>query len=207
MFRHGLGFSNRFWCNLLPFFQGYQCFAVEEHYFNDGVTTGPNHENKDFHVAIGHSLGFWKLCHTAPKANYLIGINAFTHFLGKERRLYDVRHSEYATFKSHFHKQPTHTLKNFYTRCGVKNHHVDFSTINVPAIAKDLDLLARPVELNNASKVLVINSTDDPIVPKSITDDNFIHTKAEIHYLDKGKHALGYQYAKEVAQIILDFIS
>ena len=207
IFRYGIGFSNSFWRNLLPFFQGYQCFVVEENYFNDGIKTCTSHENKDFEVAIGHSLGFWKLCQKAPKAKYLIGINAFTNFLGEDSRLYGLRHIEYETFKTHFHKQPTNTLKNFYTRCGFKNHNVNFSNINLPAIAEDLNLLASPVELNSESKMLIINSTDDPIVPKSITDDNFTNTKAQIHYLEKGKHALGFQHAKEVSKIILDFIS
>ena len=207
IFRHGLGFFNSFWSNLLPFFQGYQCFFVEENYFNNSSKTFSSYENKDFEVGIGHSLGFWKLCQTAPKAKYLIGINAFTNFLGEDSRLHSLRNIEYETFKAHFHKHPANTLKNFYTRCGFKNHNTDFSNINVPAIECDLNLLASPVELNNESKVLIINSLDDTVVPKNITDDNFTNTRTQIHYLEEGKHALGFQYAKEVSKIILDFIS
>lgn len=207
IFRYGLGFSNSFWTHLLQFFQEYRYFLIEENYFDNTSKRFSRDENEDFEVGIGHSLGFWKLCKTTAKEKYLIGINAFTNFLGKDSRLYSLRNMEYETFKAHFHKQPINTLKNFYTRCGFTNHNVNFSNVNLSAIQEDLNLLASPIELNSESKVLIINSLDDPIVPKAITDDNFINTKAQIHYLEKGKHALGFQYAKQVSKIILDFIS
>ncbi len=208
IFRHGLGFSNNYWNNMLPFFQKDNCILVEENYFNQGKVKKivADYSDDDIEVGIGHSLGFWKLCQELPKAKYLIGINAFTNFLGKNSQLRSARISEYEMFKTNFHKSPKSTLESFYKRCGIEFSNSDFSYINIQRIAADLSLLAKQAKIINKKKILIINSIDDMVVPKIIAEDNFSDIKVKIHYFQSGKHGLGFLHAKEVSKIILDFI-
>ena len=193
---------------MLPFFQEYQYNLVEENYFDHGNNILSDYGDDVVEIAIGHSLGFWKLCQELPKVKYLIGLNAFTNFLGKDSKLHTSRILEYEKFKTGFYQNPKNTLQNFYKRCGIKYSDNDFLHINTQNITDDLNLLAKPVRLSTESKILIINSLDDLVVPKNITEDNFVGTKAQIHYLKSGgKHSIGFCHAKEVSKMILDFVA
>ncbi len=205
IFRHGFGLSNDFWKNLLPFFQEYECILTEENYFNNKGKISPNYGDEVIEVAIGHSLGFWKLCQELSKVKYLIGINAFTNFLGEDKELRISRTLEHETFKIDFYRNPKNTLKSFYKRCGLEYIDIDFPYINIQNMANDLDILEKST-LIVKSEVLIINSMNDLIVPKKLTEDNFTDVKAQIHYLESGKHALGFYHAEEISKIIKDFI-
>lgn len=206
VFRHGLGFVSEFWQPILPFFANHNCVIVEEHYFNQGTSKFIRPDDCDFEVGIGHSLGFWKLCQTLPNAKYLIGINAFTDFLGSSHQLRSSRTVEYEAFKSNLQKFPEGTLKKFYKRCGVNFNAVDFSDINRQNLLTDLTLLTQQVKIDDRKKILMIYAEDDPIVPTSIVEDNFLGTNVKMHCLSKGKHGLGFLHPKTVSEVILDFI-
>jgi pimeloyl-[acyl-carrier protein] methyl ester esterase len=205
IFRHGLGLSNQFWNQLLPFFHKYDCSLLDENYFNNNIKETRT-ERSNVYVGIGHSLGFFKLCEEFPEAKYLIGINAFTNFLGQNAILYTARCSEHEIFKQSFNNKPKKTLERFYKRCGIASNETDLSYINAEKIKTDLNLLAQKTKLPDDKKILIINSMDDQVVPTSITEDNFSNSKATIHYVQHGKHSLGFLHAEEISKIILDFI-
>lgn len=203
-FRHGFGFSNNFWKNFMPFFKEYNCQLIEENYFDNESKILPNYD--EIEVGMGHSLGFWKLCQELPKAKFLIGINAFTNFLGINHDLRVARSLEYKIFIDDFYDSPENCLKKFYRRCGLKDYGADFSCLNFDVLKEDLTLLEKSFSLAAGPKILIINSMDDLIVPRDLTEDNFANGKVRLHYFEKGKHALGYYYAEEISKMIKDFI-
>ncbi len=159
------------------------------------------------HIGIGHSLGFMKLWKECPHMEYFVGLNAFTHFCGRDATLHVRRVSEYDAFMHSFHGNPLRTLQRFYGRCGMKMASEEMTHMNAPEIMEDLMLLAHPITLRDDKKILVINSRDDQVVPPDLTEDNFAGTHVQLHYFLTGAHGLGFVHAEAVAKIILDFLS
>jgi len=118
IFCHGFGFDNSFWCNLAPYFMQEKCTYLDLGYFGEGYFPEII-KNDDLLIGVGHSLGMAKLLQLDIKFDYLIGLNAFSNFLGNDSSLRMKRKADLEILKKHFTKYPKKSLKEFHRRCGV----------------------------------------------------------------------------------------
>jgi pimeloyl-[acyl-carrier protein] methyl ester esterase len=203
LFCHGFGFDPTYWANLSS------CFSHTTPHFIDLGYFGHSFKPKTLKeplIGVGHSLGFLKLLEMDLPFTHLIGLNAFTDFLGEDPFLKDKREKELSLLKRNLLKSPHTTLKNFYTRCGLKLG--DFKNpqiLSLNALVKDLDFLKTAVfEKDFPCPTLIINTLDDVIVPKEITLENFSN-KCTLTFLNDGSHALGYKRTQEIDRHINTF--
>lgn len=203
LFCHGFGFEPTYWANLSSFFSHTTPHFIDLGYF------GPSFKPKTLKeplIGVGHSVGFLKLLEMDLPFTHLIGLNAFTNFLGEDPSLKDKREKELSLLKRNLLKSPHTTLKNFYTRCGLtlKDIHY-FQALDLDALVKDLDFLKTAVYKKDfPCPTLIINTLDDVIVPREISLENFSN-KCTLTFLNDGSHALGYKRSKEIAHHINNF--
>lgn len=208
IFRHGWGMSPRFWDPLLPFFAQDICHVEDQGYFETAVTQyRPSLWNleRSLTVGIGHSLGFWTLCRDYPTLPYVIGLNAFTHFLGYGAKVQSKRRDEVLEFEKNFTLYPHKTLRTFYRRSGVSGAKI--SALNTHRLAQDFPMFYTAGVRPAASKILILNTEDDSVVPPNITEDNFCGVPGvTVHMMSLGQHGLGWNQAAVVAQHIRRFL-
>ena len=234
VFSHGFGFDKSFWHNLIPYFQEsneYNIMVLDHGYFSD--TFNPkqiyNSTNTKY-IGIGHSLGLNKLLFLKINYECLIGINCFINFLGNDLILKAQREKEYILFKKSFEKNPILTLKQFYSNCltgAIKNHATpesilkfrndfkekfipDQKLINAQKLLSDIELLPHIQEIKIPT--LVINSNDDIIAPKILTNDNFstvdnVAENIDIIMLHNGGHIISHVFPKIIYETITNFIT
>lgn len=202
IFSSGFGFTQKYWQFLAPRFQEDEIVYFEEH-IPSSFGTDRNIE----YIGIGHSLGFLKLVQSNINLKYLIGLNAFTHFLGKGHFLFKKRKREYDIFKANFQNNPRLTMQKFYKNCGSAEYEENFNDLNIENLVKDLNLLESYIDINRNCPIMIVNSTDDNIVPEEITRDNFAaNNNLTRCLLAHGGHMLGYRNSEEIFKLIKGFI-
>ncbi len=210
-FCHGFGFSPIYWKNFVHLLTEGKANFINLGYFKvgnaihqaDSLTA--NNQNKTFKIAIGHSLGFMKLISSSINFDLLIGINAFNDFLG-DGELYKQRQIEHTQLVNNFNLNPVRTLTKFYRRCGLKEPMDDLTNINIVNLLGDLKSFLNKVTLPQNTPILIINTTDDIIVPHALNLINFLnHNNLTLKLLTNGAHGIVLNNAEETAKLINDF--
>lgn len=209
VFCHGWGFNKDFWRNLKPYFQIYPCYYMDLGYFNNPIEIRQENLTSLKWIGIGHSLGFIKLLESNVQFSALIGLQAFTNFLGSGPELVKIRTQELNKIINNFNLQPLATLENFYNDCGLEFRKEQFKFINYERLITDLEKLKLNYNhLIYSIPLLVIGSKDDKIVPESLIKANFIKNKnTELIIHNKGRHLLGLNEADLIYENIMHFIS
>lgn len=207
LFSHGFGLTPTFWKPLLSHFQKEQCFCIDwssiEGLKKLNRLLQSRFTAKTHFIGIGHSLGFSKLLHSTVPFKALVGLNAFTYFLGFGESLCQRRTQEHAHFETSFRRNAAQTLDAFYQRGGLPTPE---TTVHHRTLLADLDLLRQKETVK--APCLIINGTKDPIVPPALTRDNFHHQEhITLQMMSSGQHALGFLEAPRVAQQMKDFFA
>jgi len=204
---HGWGFSPAFWAPLLekwPFTQ--PPIVWDAGYYGLPDLSLPAADASTQWVGIGHSIGFARLIRQNRSFSALIGLQAFTRFLGDNPPLREQRLAEWEQLSMHFDASAVATLKSFYRRCGVPGKWFAPEQCNRAALKTDLQQLKESLSLPDSVPVLILSSQDDVIVPPAILQDNFQGTSSTIDYCDTARHALGYLEPEWVLERIQTFL-
>ena len=206
---HGFAFDAQYWQVLQAYFNSHRVLCMDLDYWQQGRRVTPadvSCSNLPV-VGIGHSLGFIKLLQSGIRFDYLIGLNAFTCFLGFNSVLAVKRARELSLLSQQFVHAPQKTLRSFYQRTGVAVPGVNWSAMNFTRLADDLASLVQSVDELPPTPVLILASEDDPVVPPELIWDNFRATPhISVEMLAGGRHGLGYLQAPLVHQRIMSFI-
>jgi pimeloyl-[acyl-carrier protein] methyl ester esterase len=208
VFCHGFGLSPKFWEALLPYFKHAPCFCINLGYFDSEPTCHIELNTKDYDfIGITHSIGLAKLLTKHIKFTAIIGLNAFTSFLGNNDLVYNKRLREYEIFKKNLYKNPRLTLEKFYVKCGLSKDFENLNLLNLTRLLKDIDMLKKPIFINTSCPILIINSINDQVFPPKLTNDNFSKTPVILDILNDGLHGLGFLLPNIIQQKIYDFIA
>jgi pimeloyl-[acyl-carrier protein] methyl ester esterase len=204
IFCHGFALSPQYWKNLAPLFNNTAQTFWDLGYFSNTKQLELTHKKPL--IGIGHSLGMLKLMQASQHFKVIIGLNAFTSFLGFNAKLKRRRSLELEHMQAQLQAQPETTLKTFYQNAGLPDDIPP--QLNLLSLRADLNFLKEPITLStSAPKFFILGSEDDPIVPRQLIQDNcneFPQIQSII--LPFGKHNLGYHYANEIYPIIRDFL-
>jgi pimeloyl-[acyl-carrier protein] methyl ester esterase len=193
IFCHGFGFDKNFWCNLAPYFSAEHCTYLDLGYFKDEYITIPEDKNLEF-IGIGHSLGMIKLLSLGIKFKHMIGLNAFTNFLGNGNNLNDKRKLELRIFIQYFINSPIDTLNSFYTRCQIQKKLRKHTDISQKKLLRDLCLLLKKFNFSKELSVYIIGSKNDIVAPLEVLYDNFLsYPNIVVDLVQNNTHALGYE--------------
>ncbi len=200
IFCHGFGFNAKYWDNLRPYFLQEKCTYLDLGYFGPENTV-ISKENDEILIGVGHSLGFRKLLEQDVHFDYMVGLSAFTDFLGSSKR--SIREQELNVFKKNIKRSTALALKSFYKRCGMTVYDQK-DVINKEALMLDLESLYTS---NNAfaQNCLIIASNNDVVLPKEVVSENF-KPPHKLIFLEDGGHALGYLKAPEVYKIVMSYV-
>lgn len=206
LFYHGWGFNSQCWEPLSVYFSEFPCYFYDRGYFGE-IKSCEEIDLSAFDViGVGHSLGFLKLHSSKIKFKALIGIQAFTHFLGIDEKIHHARKRELQGMINYFEHDPINTLRSFYQRCGYE-YRGDLN-INQQKLLHDLKQLLKPHEFSSDVPTLIIGATNDLIVPPDIIRDNFEklpNTKIIMH--NASSHCVDKLDCKRLQQEIMEFVS
>jgi len=208
VFCHGFAFDASYWHKMRAQFKSHQVICLDLGYFGSKNSyDGSVIQDSTCVVGVGHSLGFIKLLQTSIRFNYLIGLNAFCNFLGKETSLRTRRTRELALLSRQFERSPMHAMQSFYRRTGVSAFNPDWQALNVAELEKALQELALPVHYSLNIPSLIMATKNDPVVPPELVCDNFAACKpVDVEFLSTGAHGLGYVKSAYIYQRIKSFI-
>ncbi len=192
---HGFGFCNDYWKNLIPFLD-------HEYAFYDKDFT-PSTEND--YIGIGHSLGFLKLNNSRINFKALIGLQGFLNFCGEEIERKERLQKTLDRMTAKCLLDHKRFLKFFYSLCGYSNS-TDLSKIKPEQLLQDLELMRHSYTHCNAA-TLIIGSKYDRVVEHAILLDNFENKmNIRLEYINNVNHTLGFHEAKNVFDLIKNFI-
>ncbi len=202
IFCHGWGFNYTFFKFLIDeYFSNVTCYCLDLGYFGKKNLNLPNQNN--VYIGIGHSLGFIKLISLNIEFKAIIGIQAFTNFLGFNLDLHKRRKFELNAMIRQFQINPIDTLMSFHKRCGtdynISNH---FNTVQ---LMKDLQSLTTVHALPNIP-ILILGAMNDIVVPVELIYDNF-GNDFKVTVFNKGYHCLGLYERNFVYQQIVSFLN
>ena len=202
VFCHGWGYSPKYWEKLIPLFKDANTYNINLGYYGErdfDISKIP--ENS---IAVGHSLGFKKLCEHADKFQALISIQGFTSFLGYDDNLNKTRRKEAMAFAKSVRKSPLETLSYFQESAGVQIE--DYNNLNVEPLTLDLnDLIVESTPVTKPT--LVLGSENDTVVPKKLLFDNYARiASARLKFYTECRHCLGYLEPEDVYSDIISFI-
>ena len=186
----GFGYTKEYWQNLVPILDGDIVF------FEEGMIFDKVYEKR---IGIGHSLGYLKLNNSGIQFDYMIGLQGFLNFCGKDERIKNIRLNYLDRVISDFNDNYESTVSSFQKRCGCNT--------NLPKNAdiKDLYMMKESFK-HNKVKTKIIGSLKDRIVPFSIIEDNFKDIdEVEIECIDEIGHSLGFNEPMYVLEVIREF--
>lgn len=212
IFFSGFGSDFEYWNNLIPYFKDYNCLLLAENYFNDGDEISEMELmslcNGKRIIAIGHSLGYMKLCLLQEKYDFLkfekiVVIEGFSNYLGTFQPI-RIRRKIILDFMKFYYKlNPVITLIIFQLFCGAFPNIP--KEINRTLLLDDLNLLDKNVTSPNIPH-LVLSSFNDPVIPFYIIEDNFSKTNdTRIMYTNFCGHLLGMYKPWYVYEKIIKF--
>lgn len=196
IFSHGFGFTKKYWQNILPFFQDYECL-----FFDKFCEKQLQQEKQKIYIGIGHSLGFSSLYESSIHFECLIGLQGFVNFLGNDIRLKKTREKYLNKITQDFQTDHITSLLKFHADCGCYDEQ---PVIEKTDLLKDLGRLRNAfVSQKQQKRIIIFGSNDDKIVPMSIIYDNFeLMSCAEIYAFENAKHSLGHNNANVLFQMI-----
>jgi pimeloyl-[acyl-carrier protein] methyl ester esterase len=194
LLRHGWGFSNEYWRNLVPLLDGDIVF------FDDDYKI----DKTKRYIGIGHSVGFQKLNNSGINFDFLVGLQGFLNFCGSEPSEKKLREENIDRLGKMLVADAVQTLKTFYDACRYPDPVPE--NISVDDLAADL-LSMKKSHAHCGRPTLIIGSDEDQIVPMSIINDNFDRMpNVVVEEINGVVHSLGFFKAKEVSEKIKDFI-
>lgn len=205
LFAQGFGLSNAFWEPMHAVFktENIPCllFEFESEYFslqNRQKASAPL-------IGIGHSFGFLKLLKTKLPFKALVGVNAFTHFLGRDPSFFHKRHQEYTHFRNQIARgDPKAVLRRFYRQCGLPRTFPFPEQISRAQLQQEIAGLVHPHPLPETTPILILASQNDTVVPPALVMDNFQGIpNVNIRLYADGAHALGFYQAEHIAREII----
>lgn len=216
VFCHGWGQTPRFWEGITRSLNR-SCFIWDLGYYTDSpLMPLPSRTSPGPRIGIGHSIGLLKLLEAEEKGDIvwdaLIGIQAFTSFLGYAPELVQERRPMVAGTLKAFREQPYKVLSLFYHDMGFVSAGLtvpDEHLMQTERLTADLCLLLTSPEGEQeirSTPILFLGSVDDPIVSEELLRDNekmFSH--ASLKMFPSAGHSLGAKESDAVAQEILSF--
>ena len=202
IFSHGWAFDSSYWNNLLLYFKNNKCIVLDQNYYTAEKNINPVKLDSNIHwIGIGHSLGLIKLLQKYPKLYAIVGLQAFSHFVGYNEKIRQRRLVELNLIKKNFTSNPLETVMKFN---GYKKNSLNFDIL-----LKDIDLLFQDHSnlVFNYIPTLILYTNDDQVVPTKIIYDNFANIqKIKLKQLPASQHKLGMYNSSQVANQIQDFI-
>ena len=195
VFCHGFSLTPDYWNRLLPYFskENIQTWAVYDPKYQ--YTYLPDFE----YIGVGHSLGLIKLLQSPIPWKCLIGLNAFIDFIAED----DNRRQQLIIMQHQFAVKPSLTIKNFHQRCGLPKADEQFT----PQLATDLQAMHRVYHLPQSTPCLILGAHDDIVVPPSVMWHNFQNLdNVNYHFLDTGRHSLGFTEVEKITLCINEFV-
>lgn len=214
IFCHGWSFDKSFWDPLNKYFYNQECIYLDLGYFNqnnlqDLIKTMPKYYTKNYYVvAVTHSFGLIRLLSLGFKFNLIIAIQSFINFLGTTHQLRLNRTKELSLMIENFTKNPNQTLLKFYRACNKR--FIINQNINYNLLLSDLKALYLNYDntLPNNIPILIINASNDPIVPTELIEDNFKNNKqAIIKTINSKTHNLCNNHSNFLFELTKDFIN
>ena len=211
IFCSGWGFDARFWRPLLGYFNSasYTVLTLGEEKEAQILSKFNLLQRSDkAFIGIGHSLGFKKLLNLPLSYHQLIGLQAFTCFLGFDSSLIQKRQRILKTMTENFTRQPQVVLSQFYKKCGVETTpEIQLSSPDNSLLAQDLKLLYDSQKFSSKVPTMILGTSHDKIVPPVIIYDNFAKSEnVSIEILDLQGHCLGYRQEDIVFKKIANFV-
>ncbi|MFH1066543.1 MAG: hypothetical protein V1746_01380 [bacterium] len=206
IFCHGWGLNANFWNHLKEHFAAHPCLFWDLGYFNEPSRPLPEKESQTEWFGVGHSLGLIQLLQSDVPFKGLIGLQSFLNFLGNDSRLHQARARFLEKMIADFQKNPLASLKTFHAQC-----EIEFEipkTMNANLLQQDFQKLKTDFS-NLTPKIpcLILGSSDDPIVPPRLLEDNFKHAPhIQIALHSSGLHGLGCKETGFVLQQIQNFV-
>lgn len=192
-FCHGFGLSPSIFDPLRVYFEDYKIVDWDLGYFGP-----PCSEIVCGSVALGHSLGFFKLHEKKEHFKALISVGGFFDFLAGSRK----RAHELKTLTAFFESSPHKALESFYR---LMNYQTPLpSTIDNQRVIEDLKLLTRPGCYEGDIPIFALGAFDDPIITPAVFDYNF-QAVAQTRYI-KGGHLLMLSDSERLALDIKHFL-
>jgi pimeloyl-[acyl-carrier protein] methyl ester esterase len=213
VFCHGWGSSKAYWKDFLIHSSIKNYSLLDLGYFGKKDMCIEKTKN-NLLVGVGHSLGFLKLLHMNVTWDCLIGIQAFTHFLGFSQAMRKQRLKEWRAMKSGAYKDIRETLKAFYARSYIQPRPSPFEeggphTVHHERLLKDLHGLIEDFPTFLPCETLMIHSAHDPIVPQALVEEHNQYwnyttsTPYALHWVDYAHaHALGQDYDPHLEALI-----
>lgn len=210
IFCHGWSYAPSFWNNLKLFFQDVPTVIWNLGYYQDQPSKLlPQQQEGVRWIGVGHSLGFAKLLTSGFPFDGLVGIQAFSNFLGNEPGLNTRRMKEFLFFREQVMSSPLEHILEFHGFSDATLPEKYYALLHEDRLKQDLEALS--LNYNRAFQQMatptqILGSRGDTVVPTQLLEDNFSNypnVTCTIHP-SKG-HALGYHHAQWVAEQILGF--
>jgi pimeloyl-[acyl-carrier protein] methyl ester esterase len=203
VFAHGWGFDSSYFKKLSQYFTEYSQVHWEAGYFTKAASYKP-FPKKGAWIGIGHSFGFHQLLEYPFKG--VISLAGFTRFCIHQKKQEGTPLRIVDRMIDVFQRDPQSVLQQFWGKCGISQQKTNY--INTEALLNDLkkmrELKAKPIK---NIPTLSLSSQQDPIVPPSLTQQNFDDhpylTKVRLPY---NHHVLGYKDAEGCAFYIKKWI-
>jgi pimeloyl-ACP methyl ester carboxylesterase len=187
IFCHGWSMQPSFFYELAAALSLSECIHWDRGYAGERNCPHPTSSEKEW-VGIGHSQGFNHLAQSGFPFKGLIGLSAFSHFLGRDPELASQRAPILTGFQQNFRRSPKETIADFW-----KNGQLDACPFepNIANLEEDLNRLGSRVSVMPSIPTLIISAKGDPIVPPDLIQDNFKEIETvEIILLPTSGHGL-----------------
>jgi pimeloyl-[acyl-carrier protein] methyl ester esterase len=212
IFCHGWSYAPPFWDALKLFFQNYPTVMWNLGYYQESTSLlCPQEKEAIVWVGVGHSLGFVTLLESGFAFDALIGLQAFTSFLGHDDALRNRRTKEYLFFKDQFQASPLGHVQDYqhFSETTLPENYYPF--LREERLLNDLKALQTdytPLLEAFQKPTLMLGSRGDMVVPPILLEDNFAHQPSvQLTFHPSKGHALGYYHAAWVAEQIQAFLA
>ncbi|MGL5784001.1 MAG: hypothetical protein ACRCYZ_00710 [Alphaproteobacteria bacterium] len=211
IFCHGWSYAPSYWDSLKLFFQNHPTTMWNLGYYQENICLlSPKEKEGIFWVGVGHSLGFAKLLESGFFFDALVGLQAFTCFLGHDSVLHHRRTKEYLFFKEQFQASPLSHVQDYHHFSDAVLPEKYYPLLNQDRLLNDLKALQTdytPFFERLHKPTLILGSKGDTVVPQALLEDNFEpHPWVELKIHPSKGHALGYHQTLWVAEQIQRFL-
>ncbi|MFT8737216.1 MAG: alpha/beta hydrolase [Zymomonas mobilis] len=174
LFVHGWGFDRNFWTSLRRAMGNHEGHSLDFGYFGQADL---DYDWSEPFIAVGHSLGLlWLLNQPLAACSRLVSINGFSRFSADQNWPIGIPKRLTERMQTTLHRDAKKTVSQFYNRLGFPTDNAE-RIYDFMALNKGLEWLMtldnRHISQEMASKISVLASDNDPIVPVSLTEACF----------------------------------
>lgn len=197
---HGWGYDASLW-DAVRARLSQPCKTIDLGYFGTPCTVAPAPTFAEPVLAVGHSLGaLWWLTQRDIGWSRLLCINGFPRFTATDDYP-GVAPRVLERMQQQFARDPAAVLTDFHARCG---GHAPVGTPDAAMLATGLAALAqwdgRAALAARRADVCALAGTDDPIVPRTLSEAAF--AGCDIEFVDAPGHLLPLTHPELCAQWI-----